>query len=308
MGKMNLSNVVRGKQKSPLRVVLYGADGVGKSSFGANAPNSIFLCAEDGTNHLDVARFPSPQSWADVIEAVETLITDEHDFRTLVIDTLDWLEPLCWAKVCYDGGKRSVEDFGFGKGYIMALDVWRSFLARLDALVRVRKMNIVMLAHAQVKRVERPDHEPFDRYLLKLHDKTAALIREWADAVLFSQHELQVQAGSKKEGTKAKGRATGNRVMRTEWSAAYDAKNRFELPPVMPLDWAAFEEAATNSTVDISALRVELDEAISALPQAEQPKARTAASEWAGSDPRRLHQLLNKVRSKLAITQEANGA
>lgn len=303
MSRMSIASIVRGKQKKPIRVVLYGADGVGKSTFGSNAPNSVFLCSEEGTAHLDVARFPAPKSWGDVLEILRVLADEPHDFKTLVIDTLDWLEPHCWSQVCAAGGKQNIEDFGFGKGYVMALDVWRQFLARLDNLSKTRGMNIIMLAHAQVKRVERPDHDPFDRYLLKLHEKTAALIREWADAVLFSQHEVLMQAGSKKDGIKAKGKSTGNRIVRTEWTAAYDAKNRFDLPPVLPLDWQAFEEAVNNAIpVDIEKLRAELEEAISALPENEAARARTAATDWAGTDHRRLAQLLNKVRAKSAIS------
>ncbi len=311
MSKMSLSNVKRGKQTKPLRVVLYGADGVGKSTFAANAPSPIFLCSEDGTASLDVARMAAPSSWADVLEAIRVLTDEQHDFRTLVIDTLDWLEPHCWAQVCAYGGKQSIEDFGFGKGYTAALDLWRQLLARLDHLSRTKNMHIVFLAHAHVKRVERPDHEPYDRYLLKLHEKTAALIREWVDAVLFAQHEVLVQGADKKTGTKAKGKSTGNRVVRTQWTAAYDAKNRFDLPEVLPLDWSSFDEAVKAATpIDIDKVRADIEESIPLLPDAKQAKARDVMRDWAGNDPAKLAQLLNKIQSQVGIAgpNSSNGS
>lgn len=302
MSKMSLANVVRGKQPKPVRVVLYGADGVGKSTFGANAPSPIFLCSEDGTNHLDVARFPAPKSWGDVIEALTVLTNESHEYKTLVVDTLDWLEPLCWAQVCVAGGKHSIEDFGFGKGYVMALDLWRQFLARLDHLSKTRNMHIILLAHAQVKRVERPDHDAYDRYLLKLHDKTAALIREWADAVLFSQHEVIVSGADKRTGAKAKGKSTGNRVVHTEWCAAFDAKNRFDLPEILPLDWDEFFDSVKNATpIPLEKLRDDALEMIGQLPEAEREKATKVLNEWAGQDRQRIVQLTGKIKTKIEI-------
>jgi hypothetical protein len=247
-GKMSLTNRIVGRQASTLRVLLYGVEGVGKSTWAAGAPNPIFLCAEEGTHHLDVQRFPAPSMWLEVLDAIEVLRTEEHDRKTLVIDTLDWLEPLCWAHVCKESGEKSIEGFGYGRGYTAALDAWRTLLARVDELRAVRGMHIVALAHTAIRPFKNPDHSvgDFDRYELKLHAKAAGLWKEWADCVFFAQFETY---STKTKDGKVKGISTGARVIQTERTAAWDAKNRLSLPAELPLSWQAFSDAAKAARV-----------------------------------------------------------
>ncbi len=255
--RMTLGAVTRGKIAKPQRVVLYGVEGCGKTTWAAGAPSPIFLCSETGTEHVDVARFPVPQSWRDVIEALDAL-RDQHDFRTLVIDTLDWLEPVVWAQTCAtkeNGKKRAehIEDYGFAKGYIYALDVWRQLLARLDALREQRDMNVILIAHSQVKTFQSPDTEDYARFELKLHQKAASLVKEWADSVLFAEHETLTH----EQNNRTKGIATGERVIRTTRTAAYDAKNRAGLPATLPLSWEAFQSALDGATPEGHRQRIE---------------------------------------------------
>ena len=302
-GRMTLTNVTRGRQPKPFRVLVYGVEGVGKTTFAAGSPEPVFLCAEEGTSHIDIARFPAPQSWADALEAIRVLTHDEHDFKTLVIDTLDWFEPLCWAHVCAMGGKANIEDFGYGKGYVMALEHWRQFLARLDVLARVRGMNVVLVAHAAIKRVDDPYTGAFDRYRMKLHERAGDLMREWVDAVLFARYEVFTV---EKKG-KMRGVSSGARVLHTRWTAAYDAKNRFDLPETLPLDWEEFEAAArAGEPADAELLRREIVELLPRLP--DRAKAEKALEEWAGENPARLAQLLDKVRSKIALLETGQNA
>jgi hypothetical protein len=295
---MSLANITRGKQDRPLRVILYGVEGVGKSTFASQAPNPIFLCAEDGTSHLDVARFPSPRTWNEVLEALRVLTQEDHVFKTLVIDTLDWLEPLCWQFVCQQHGKQSIEDFSYGKGYMLAMEQWRLLIGRMENLSRTRRLHTVMVAHAAVKRVDDPQTGPFDRYRMKLHEKSADVLREWVDAVLFARHEVVTF----ERNGKTRGRSSGARVMHTTWSAAYDAKNRFDLPETLPLAWEELEAAVRAAApADPSKLRAELNELI---PRLDDPqKAQKALREWAGDNPARLAQLLDKIRGKLALQE-----
>lgn len=297
-GRMSLANVTRGKQERPVRAIVYGVEGVGKSTFAANAPSPIFLCAEDGTAHLDVARFPTPRSWPEVLEAVGVLTHEEHSFKTLVIDSLDWLEPLCWAYVCQTAGKANIEEFGYGKGYVLALDQWRTLLARLDLLVKTRKMNVVMVAHAAIKRVDDPQTGPFDRYRMKLHDKSADLLREWVDAVLFARHEVSTSVD--KSG-KTRGRSSGARLVHTQWTAAFDAKNRYGLPDRLPLSWDIFAEHVAAQVVDVAATRAEIEKLAVRLPADRAEKALKAMREWAGDNPARLAQLLDRVHGEAAL-------
>lgn len=243
-GRMQLSAVVRGKIEKPARVLLYGVEGVGKSTFAASAPSPIFLAAEDGTAQLDVARFPEPKTWSDVLDAVDELTTGQHEFKTLVVDTLDWLEPLCWASL-YTDKITSIEDFGYGKGYTAALDQWRLFLARLERMRDARGMGIIFLAHSWVKPFKNPEGDDFDRYELKLHNKAGGLLKEWCDAVLFTRYETFTDKDSKTK--RVRGVSTGARVMHTNRTAAYDAKNRYDLPDVMPLDFASFAESVKTA-------------------------------------------------------------
>lgn len=298
--RMSLANITRGKQPRPMRAVLYGVEGVGKSTFAAGAPSPIFLCSEDGTAHIDVARFPTPRSWPEVLEAIRVLTHEEHSFKTLVIDTLDWLEPVVWAHVCQTGGKVNIEEFGYGKGYVLALDQWRLLLSRVDLLVKTRKVHVLMLAHASIKRVDDPQTGPFDRYRMKLHDKSADVLREWADAVLFARHEVfAVERKGKTRGT-----STGARVIHTQWTAAFDAKNRFDLPETLPLDWDEFERAAElRAPRDAGRLRAELEELALRLPADRREKLEKAMREWAGDNAARLAQLLDKARGTVALAQ-----
>jgi hypothetical protein len=300
---MTLASITRGKQERPLRAILYGVEGVGKSTFASQAPSPVFLCSEDGTSQLDVARFASPRTWVDVLEAIRVLTHEEHTFKTLVIDTLDWLEPLCWQHICQQSGKQSIEDFGYGKGYIAAVDQWRALLTRLDILVRHRRMHVVMVAHSVVKRVDDPQTGAFDRYQMKLHDKSSAVLREWVDAVLFARHEVRVV----ERNGKARGMSSGNRLLHTTWTAAYDAKNRFDLPETLPLDWEDFEAAVRAHTpADPTRLLAEIEELIPRLDEGTRTKAREHLAR-VGQDAAKLAQLLDRMRSKVALQGDEGG-
>lgn len=241
--RMTLASLVKGRQEQPIRVVLFGVEGVGKSTFGANAPSPIFLGAEDGTAQLDVDRFPAPESWTDVLEALRVLATDKHGYQTLVVDTLDWAEPLLWKFICERDEQPSIEAYGYGKGYSAALDEWRVFLAALERLRRAKGMHVVLIAHSWIKPFKNPEGDDFDRYEMKLHPKAAGLVKEWCDCVLFANHETLVATDKKTK--RVKGVDTGARLIHTQRTAAFDAKNRYGLPESMPLSWSEFFAAVS---------------------------------------------------------------
>jgi ribosome assembly protein YihI (activator of Der GTPase) len=256
--RMKLDAVISGKLKKPITVVCYGPEGVGKSSFGAGAPGAIFVGAEDGTAQLDVKRFPSPQNYLDIIDAVRTLRTEQHEYQTLVMDTMDWIEPLLWQHVCQRDGQANIEAYGYGKGYQVALDEWRMLLSELDRLVQEKRMNVVLLAHSQIRPFKNPQGEDFDRYELKVHAKAAGLIKEWAEAVLFANWETF--AKEDKRTKRVKGVSSGARLIYTERTAAFDAKNRYSLPEELPLSWADFDAAVNAGQVaPVADLRAEIE-------------------------------------------------
>lgn len=291
--RMTLANITRGRRVTPIKVVVAGVEGVGKSTFAADAPSPIFLCSEDGTAQLDVARFPTPRTWTDVLDALRVLKDEEHGHKTLAVDSLDWLEPIIWAHVCQAGGKKKMSEFAYGAGLADALDHWRTFVAALSALEAKRKMNVILIAHTTVMKVEEPGQPAYDRYQMKLHKNASALMREWVDSVLFCRHDVRVSVEAGKKFAKGKATSSGRRIMHTTWSAAYDAKNRFNLPDPMPLSWRDFEEAIRKvPTYDVPKLRADIEAMRSK--GADAGHVDTALA-WGGNDGEKLTRALSKL-------------
>lgn len=241
---ISLQSISRDPVIAPPRLVVYAPHGVGKTTFGASAPSPIFLPFEDGLGKLSVPHFPLLTSWGDTIEALTALYQDDHDYQTVVIDSLDWLEPYVWAETCKRHGQPNIEAFGFGKGLLFACDVWREFFAALVALREQKGMAVILIAHSEIKRFDDPTNEPYDRYQLKLQPRAAALVEEWADCVLFANfrtYTAKSDAGFNKKVVRGVG--SGERVMYTEERPGWRAKNRYSLPPEMPFSWAAFAQA-----------------------------------------------------------------
>lgn len=294
--RMSLSSLVKGKIKQPVKVLLYGVEGIGKSTFGASAPSPIFIGAENGTEQLDVVRFPSPENWGEVTEAIRVLTNDEHTYQTLVIDTLDWAEPMLWEHICQRDKKTNIEDYGYGKGYQAALDEWRTFLHSLERLRKSKNMHLVLLAHSWIKPFKNPQGEDYDRYEMKLHPKSAGLFKEWSDCVLFAQYETYAP---KEKGKRVKGVDTGARLIHTQHRAAFDAKNRYNLPESIPLSWADFEEALSSQRpADPAALTSEIQRKAEML-GGDFKKAALSAIERAEGDPAKLAKLNNWANGKL---------
>ena len=236
-----LDTITKGRRPRYIWALIYGVDGVGKSTVCSHAPNPIFVGAEKGTEQLDVARFPQTESISDLFAQLRTLQTEKHEYQTVVLDSLDWVEPLIWKAVCDEGKVENIEQFGggYGKGYVRALDLWRVLIKELALLNQ--NMHVLLIGHAQIKSFQDPElPTAYDRYQLKINDKAAALVREAADAVLFARFETELVRAT---GAKAKVRGEGKRIMYTESRPGFDAKNRFNLPFVMPLDWKTFGDA-----------------------------------------------------------------
>lgn len=229
--------LIRGKVSKPQRVVIYGPEGIGKSTLSAAFPEPVFLDTEGGTIHLNVTRFPKPETWEDVQSFISQLSQTKHDFKTLVVDTVDWLERLLVEHICRKSHKDGIEDFGYGKGYTYLAEEFTRFLQSLEAL-RESGMNLVMVAHSTIRKFEQPDAAgAYDRYELKLSKQCAPLLKEWCDLLLFVNYFTKV---TEKDG---KQKAVGGKERRiyTSHCAAFDAKNRHELDDVLPM---AFESIA----------------------------------------------------------------
>jgi hypothetical protein len=247
-----LSSLIKtGPTREPLRILLHGVEGIGKTTFASKFPGAIFLAPEDGGGDLDVARLPI-ESWKQAKERVQLLTTEPHDYRTLVVDTIDFLERLCFQHVVESAkGAEGIEDVGggWGKGYTAANEEQLRFVKLLDALREQRRMHIVVLAHTEIKTFANPEGASYDRYQLRMHKHQIKLWSEWVDTILFANYEIKVNTERGGQNTpenlkKGKARATApDRILYTERRAAFDAKNRYSLPFEIPLDWGEFSKA-----------------------------------------------------------------
>ncbi len=248
-----IQQIHSGKRYSPPRLLIYGIEGIGKSTIASQAPKPIFVPTEDGLDQIDCDSFPLAGTFAEVTNALSALLNEEHDYQSVVIDSLDWLERLIWDVLCEQYGVASIEkvDGGYARGYTHALTHWRTVLNGLDALRLRRGMCVIALAHAKVEKFDDPEHSAYDRYSPRLHKHANALVTEWADAVLFATRKIITKtedAGFNRKRTTAAGLGHdgGQRVLRCVGSPSCVAKNRYALPAELPLTWTALITAMTT--------------------------------------------------------------
>ena len=230
--------ITKGKRARAQKVVIYGTEGIGKSSLASQFPEPLFIDTEGSTDNMDVARLDKPTSWIMLNNQIAFIKANPTVCKTLVIDTIDWAESLCVDNLCAMHGKKGIEDFGYGNGYVYAKEEMGRFLNKLQDLIEIG-INVVLTAHAQIRKFELPDEMgSYDKYELKLGKKTssqtAPLVKEWADLLLFCNYKTYLISQEKSTKKKAQG---NQRVMYTEHNPAWDAKNRHGLPSELPLDY-----------------------------------------------------------------------
>jgi AAA domain len=243
----DLSSISRTKRLRAPKIVIAGPGKIGKTTFAASAPGAVGILTEDGSDAVDAQAFPLASSLAEVYQAIGTLLKEKHDFQSVFMDSLDWLEPLVHAHVCEANKWANIESPGYGKGYIAATEEWRTLLNGLEELRKSRNMAVILIAHDKIKHFESPLHDGYDQYVLKLHDRAAALVQEWADVIGWANYQIvttQADAGFGNKETKA--RTTGKRILHVEPHPAHMGGNRFGLKN-MPLDWEAFAAALAAS-------------------------------------------------------------
>lgn len=241
----------RGIVPTAKKVVIYGPEGIGKTTFAARFPNPVFIDTEGSTKEYDVARFPAPTSWQMLLDEVAEVKKNPQICRTLVIDTADWAEAACFAHVISAGQVKSIEDFGYGKGYARAKEEFGKLLNELTEVVNAG-VNVVVTAHAAMRKFEQPDEMgSYDRWEMKLYtsQKTniAALLKEWADMVLFANYKTFAVKDKNSNKAKAQG---GQRVMYTTHHPCWDAKNRYGLPEILPLDYEGIRGVIESGPAD----------------------------------------------------------
>jgi len=239
-----LNQIFAGRIIRPQKAVIYGPEGIGKSTIASQFPAPVFLDTEGGTHHLDVSRLPAPQSWEDVLQAISALAGAPHQYRTLVIDTADWLERLLIEHICQRNNKTSIEDFAYGKGYVILAEEVSKFLASLNPLL-ARGMHILLLAHCRIVKFEQPDAAgAYDRYELKLSKQVGPLIKEWSDLLLFTNFFTRI---AENDNGKKRGVGGRERVFYTARTAAWDAKNRHGFEEKLPFTFEAIASAFSGA-------------------------------------------------------------
>ncbi len=231
-----------GIQPRPRRVLLYGIHGIGKGVWASDAPKPIFINLEDGLGDIDCDKTDPISSFREVSESLEWLATNDHPYRSVVIDTIDWLDKLIQKDVCNSMGVSVLADIDWGKGNAKCVPYWEWHVKQLDRLWKEKKMMIILLAHAKIEKFSPPDNDSYDRYSPAIHRVANSMLQEWCDEVFFTNYKIytkQTDEGFNRIRTQAVGGK--ERLVYTSESAASFAKNRLNLPSEIPLDWSVYE-------------------------------------------------------------------
>jgi hypothetical protein len=228
------TQLITGKQELPPRICIFGGHGIGKSTIASQFPKPIFISTEDGLASLDVVSFPRAETVDDVAQNIRTLIKEDHDFKTVVLDSVDWLvEPLITGDI---ESKHDAKELAYGKGQMMIAEAFRELLSGFDVLRKKRDMNVVLIAHSSIVRYEDPRSEPYDRYQPKLPNRCNALLQEWVDVLAFAGFRIIVKKSDVGfNNSVTRGITTGERLLHMIENPAYVAKNRYNCPDTIPM-------------------------------------------------------------------------
>ena len=243
---MSSYSIITGVQSSPVKTVLYGPEGIGKSTFASHFPDPVFIDTEGGTKRLNIQRLPQPTSWAMLLDEVAEVRKGSIPCGTLVLDTADWAERLAIAHICTKAKVDGLEGFGYGKGYTYLKEEFGRLLDALEEVLNAGH-NVVVLAHAAITKFEQPDDiGSYDRWSMKTTKQVAPLLREWCDLLLFANYKTYVEKSG--SGPNAKNKASGGRrVLYTTHTPCWDAKNRFDLPDEVPFEFASIAACIPNA-------------------------------------------------------------
>lgn len=257
---LSLASIQSAKRTKPPRIVLLGVEKIGKSTFASQAPNAIFIPirGEQGIDSLDAQSFPVAQKFEDVMESLGVLYAEDHDYKTVVIDSASALEPLIWDATCRENNAKSIEQVngGFGKGYIEALKQWREMLDGLDALREDKDIGCIVVGHVKAKLFNDPVADPYDTYILDLQDRATNLLYRWADCILFANRKTVIRevadAKDSKKTIARHGKGTNDPILHTQKRPAHPGGGRGvygQLPYELPFVWESFQEAVNAASV-----------------------------------------------------------
>lgn len=222
----------------PPRLLIYGPEKIGKTSLAAEFPDPVFLRIECGPSEGLELHGWDIGNYAEFLEAIGVLYSDDHDFKTVVIDSTSSLESrVIWPEVCRLGdGVGHIEDFGFGKGYKLAIPIWEQALSALNDLRTDKGMSVVLLGHSLTKNFGDPETQSYSMFDVALQDaekvSAAARIKREMDAILFIKKDVTVEKEDpkNKHNNRVIGKGGSTRWIHTEGRPAFVAGNRYSMP------------------------------------------------------------------------------
>lgn len=298
------AEVRKGRIVQPRRIFAFGGEKVGKSTFASGAPDPVYIPLDEGAPHLDIERLPKPETWDELLDIIELPERWKKPWKTLVIDPLNWAEEMAWARMLHGPDSRptastrdEIEKYGNGyqKGYDAAVGTWRVLLSAIERQWK-RGMHIVILAHAKKENFKDPSGVAYDRWEPAMHSKASGIFKQWVDDVLFLRNEVLAKP---EKGGKMIAVETGERIMHTVWSKAWDAGNRANLPAEMPISWAEYWAAVEKGLHGADEAKKEIVALIEAIGDADVTKKATKAVSDAKDDMSRLAEIANKLRVRL---------
>jgi hypothetical protein len=306
-----LKNVIKGKIKEPYFLLVYGPEGVGKSTFASKAPSTVWIDLEKGSSELDVERIPgfAPEdepTMDHLHKAIDELLTEEHPYKTLVIDSLSKLEPIIQKQVVAnerDKDIKSIEDIPYGKGIPKTIEAWQDFMIKLSRVQA--KMNVILIGHSLIKKFDNPQTNSgaYDRFQLSIREKAADVVKASVKAVLFATEEISTKTDKNK---KVRAYGDGTRVIYTERRPQFDAKNRLGVPFQLPLDWEEFDKAAQAGNPDApEAIRERIQGMLSVLHDKDITEKVEGYVKDAGEDGPRLAAIENKLKIRMGEEDNA---
>lgn len=290
---IDASKISRGRVVVPLKVLVYGAEGVGKSTFAAQAPKPLFVDLGRGSYELDVSRV-EPNDFDETLGWIE-YATAREDVGSIVLDDLSRLEAHITAKVLGPNSTESLSSYGggYGKGDDAALQKWRELLGALDRASAVK--HVVLVGHALIKPFSSPTGEAYDKFELALRPKPAGSIKQWVNYCLFARAEVSTRVHEKTRRTI--GEATGLRYLYTDNSAAYDAKHRGHIPPRLPLSWQAFADAVSADRTSCEEKIATIDALLKEVKDSDTRTKAAAATKAAAKDSTQLAAIIGRLNT-----------
>ena len=303
--RITLASISRGRLEQPRRIVLYGVKGIGKTSLVAAAPSPILADVERGSGLIDTNRVDTFETFDDVLDFTRMLAAEKHDFQTVGYDSLGEIERLVWGAVCQAANVEGIDNVGggYGKGRNAAVDKWRLLRQEIDRLQRDRRMDVYMIGHSDVRTVKDPSvAEDYEQFQVRLDKQAAALWTEWADAVLFARYDASIRKNSRK---KVRGVSSGARLLYTHADAGHDAKDRYGLPDILPLDYAELDAAIRNG-MPADAILAEILRKAELVPEDIRVRA-LAAAEAKKDDARALDRINTHLNAYVPAASEPQG-